>query len=358
MKYLLPFIFAATAAFAAHEPPNTVPGKIYESSPQLITPSAGPRVDHGIDAWIAADFIYWTARMDNLSYAQTGVTKGDVNASKGNTKYPDWRWKPGFKAGLGLGIPHDGWDVFVEYTWLHSRAWNSVNENEKGILATWNISHLLLFSKGVDDIQSAKSNWKLQYNALDLSLGRNYFVSKFLALRPFIGFKGGWINQDYRVKYHVAATDLDSNLRMKNDQSYWGIGLRTGLNTSWHLTQTWSFYGNLALSALWSQFEVNRKDTRIDTLNDGSQDSPPLNTNVTTINTENDFHTIKGLLELGIGMRGEWWFAEDRYHFLVQAGWEQQLWINHNQLIKTSVFQANHGDLTLQGLTIKARFDF
>ena len=358
MKRLIPLLFLACRAFAAHEPSYVVPGKIYEPTPQMITASAGPRVDHGIDACITADFLYWTARMENLSYVQTGASGGEVDSDKGNTKYPDWRWKPGFKVGLGLSLPHDGWDVYAEYTWHHSRAWHSIRENDNGFLPTWNISNLSLLSFTVNDIQSAKTNWKLHFNTIDLSLGRNYFISKFLKVRPFIGFKGSWIHQDYRVKYHATTTDLNTNLRMKNDQNYWGIGLRTGLNTAWHLTQTWSFYGNLALSALWSQFEVNRKDIRNDSQNSGGQTNPPLNTNVTVFNTESDFHTIKGILELGIGMRGEWWFMEDRYHFLIQAGWEEQLWLNHNQLIKTSVLQANHGDLVLQGLIIKARFDF
>jgi len=357
MKRLIPLLFLACSALIAHEPPYTIPGKIYESAPQMITPSAGPRVDHGIDACISADFIYWTARMDNLSFVQTGISAGNLYTSKGNTKYPDWGWKPGFKVGLGLALPHDGWDVYAEYTWLHSRAWNSTSEYTQGLIPSWNVANLFPSSNS-DSIQYAKASWRLYFNAIDLSVGRNYFISKFLTMRPFIGFKGSWIQQDYRVKYDTVTTELDTNLRMKNDQKYWGIGLRTGLNTAWHFTQTWSIYGNLALSGLWSQFEVDRKDTRNDTRNTGGPTNPPLNTNITIVNTENDFHTIKGILELGIGMRGEWWFFEDRYHFLIQAGWEQQLWINHNQLIKLSPMQANQGDLTLQGLTIKTRFDF
>ncbi len=358
MKRLIPLLLAATSIFAAHEPPYTVPGKIYETTPQIITPSAGPSVDHGIDAFITADFLYWTARMDGLSYVKTGMSNGSVNVIKGATKYPDWRWKPGFKVGLGLNLPHDGWDVYAEYTWLHSSAWNSTKDNKKGILPSWAIPPLWDLARGEDTVLSARVNWKLQFNALDLSLGRNYFISKFLTLRLFIGFKGSWIDQDYFVSYPIITDELDSFLTMKNDQDYWGIGLRSGLNTSWHLTQTWSFYGNLSLSALWGQFSVDRKDTRNDARNNGNPDRPPLNTTITVINTQNDFHTIKGILELSIGMRGEWWFAEDRYHFLVQAGWEEQLWINHNQLIKIFVVQADHGDLILQGLTIKGRFDF
>ncbi len=359
MKRLIPLLILTCSAFATHEPPYTVPGKIYGSTPQIITPSAGPRVDHGIDAFITGDFIYWTMRMDGLAYAITGSSDGTVNASKGATQYPDWKWKPGFKVGLGLNLPHDGWDVYAEYTWLHSRAWDSTstNDNNKGVIPTWNIAHLDQLSLGIDTINSTRSSWRAHFNTIDLSLGRNYFISKFLTLRPFIGFKGSWINQIYRVRYTISETQLDSTFRMKNDQRFWGIGLRAGLNTSWHLTQSWSIYGNMALSTLWSQFKVQRRDTRFDTANNGSN-TPPLNTLINVTKSEDDFHTIKGIIELGLGIRGEWWFLEDRYHFLVQGGWEEQFWINHNNLMKLTFAQSNHDDLVLQGLTIKARFDF
>ncbi|MCB1115486.1 MAG: hypothetical protein KDK71_03355 [Chlamydiia bacterium] len=358
MKTLTLLLSFSLLLFAATEPPYTTPGKIYESSTQTITPSAGPRVDHGINAFITGDFIYWTARMDGLAYVQTGVSDGGSNANHGKTRYPDWRWTPGFKAGLGLSIPHDGWDVFVEYTWLHSSAWDSLDNNIDGINPIWDISNLWNFAADVFTVQSARVNWKLYFNNFDVSLGRNYFVSRYLTLRPFIGFKGSWINQDYHVKCPIVTDEISSLFGMKNDQSYWGIGLRSGVNAAFRFTQTWSIYGNLALSALWSQFEVDRADTRNDSRNDGLPDRPPLNVTVTDINFEDSFHTVKGVLELGIGMRGEWWFLEDRYHILLQAGWEEQLWINHNQLAKVHFVSSAHGDLILQGLTVKMRFDF
>lgn len=83
MKRLLPILGLTIAAYATQVPPNAIPGKIYETSTQVITPSAGPRVDHGIDAFITGDFIYWTTRMDGLGYVQTGATDGLANATKG-----------------------------------------------------------------------------------------------------------------------------------------------------------------------------------------------------------------------------------------------------------------------------------
>lgn len=358
MKQLLALLALSIAGFSVQVPPHVIPGKIYETSTEVITPSAGPRVDHGIDVFMTTEFLCYTARMDSLGYLRSGATDGRTDAVYGKTRYPDWRWKPGFKIGLGLNLPQDGWDVNAEYTWLHSSAWDLVNKNQNGFLPTWNIANVFSQTSNVTSIQAARINWKLEFNAVDLLLGRNFFVSHFLTLRPFVGFKGSWINQDYHVRYIFANDEVATTLRMKNDQSYWGIGLRSGINTAWRFTQTWGIYGNIALSALWSQFEVERKDSRTDSRNGGGDNELPLNVTVSPIRFQDSFHTLKGVLELGIGMCGEWWFFEDRYHFSVQAGWEEQLWFNHNQLVKTLFSQLAHGDLLLQGLTIKTRFDF
>ncbi|MEM8727377.1 MAG: Lpg1974 family pore-forming outer membrane protein [Chlamydiota bacterium] len=356
-KRLISLLFLASGAAIEDEPPHAIPGKIYRSASQTIPPSAGPRVDHGIGACITADFICWTARMEHLSVVQTGISAGNIHANKGNTNYPDWRWKPGFKLGLGLALPRDGRDADADYTFLDSEAWNSNRENNQDLFPCRNIANLFPLIH-TDTVQGAKATWRFHFNAIDLSFGRNYFIGKFLKMRPFIGCKGSRIDQDYHLNYDVVTTELDSNLRMKNKQKYWGIGLRTGLNTARHSTQTSSIYGNLALSGLWSRFEVDRKDSRNDSRNAAGPTNPPLDTLLTVVKTGDHFHTLKAIPEIGIGMRREWRSFEDRYRFLIQLGWEQQLWINHNRLIIFSPMQANQGDLMLQRLTVKARLDF
>ncbi|WP_194847996.1 Lpg1974 family pore-forming outer membrane protein [Candidatus Neptunochlamydia vexilliferae] len=347
MKYLLPLIIACANVFA-------VAGKISDVK-GTITPNAGPRVDHGIDVFLNTDFIYWTPRMDGLAYAITGSGDGVSSTPRGSVKHLDWNWAPGFKVGAGLNLPHDGWDVTAEYTWLYSSADHKKAVSGSDILSPWNVSNLVSLLSN-SEIREARADWDIHFHTAHLSLGRNYFISNFLTLRPFVGFKGSWIDQDYRVRYTLEGT-IDSNLRMKNDQDFWGIGLRTGLDTGWQLTSILSLYGNFAISGLWSQFQVDRKDTRNDSNNPGGGNSP-LNTNITVLNSEDDFHTIKGVIEFGLGLRAEWWFFDDRYHFLIQGGWEEQLWINHNNLLKTYFAESDHGDLILQGFTMKLRFDF
>lgn len=90
---------------------------------------AEPQVCKGIDFFITADFIWWTAREDNLTYARNGINSDigpgliyQEDAKKGREKFPDWNWNPGFKIGLGKNLSHDQWDIYFEYTWLYSKA--------------------------------------------------------------------------------------------------------------------------------------------------------------------------------------------------------------------------------------------
>ncbi len=317
-----------------------------------ITPEASPQVTHGIDAFITADFIYWTSRMDGVAYAAGNRSDGTHSVSKGQVYHPDWDWDPGFKVGLGLNLPYDGWDLYVNYTSLNSNSSDSVDKIN--LMPTWNISDTLNSAIAKDYLQSASVNWQSRFNVIDVELGRNFYISKALALRPFIGFKGTWQEQDYRLRYNALVEPKEGTreltiLKMKNDQDSWGVGLRTGLNTSWNFVKHFSFYGDLALSGVWMGYDVERRDSRR---------PASSNTATTQVYIEDNHHSIEGVLEFGIGLRGQWYFFEERYSFLLQAGWEEQIWINHNRLVRLFVNESANGDFVLQGLTLKARFDF
>ena len=101
-------------------------------------------------------------------------------------------------------------------------------------------------------------------------------------------------------------------------------------------------FADLGLSTLWGAFTVKRTDKD--------------QTGLTYYETKNGFHTIKPVIELGAGIRKEQWFYNDRFHFSMQAGWEQQIWFSQNQFdFYTSPRQ---GDMNIQGFTAKVRFDF
>ncbi len=318
-----------------------------------ITPNAGPQVDHYISPFITADFIYFTTRQDGLGYVYTGIGNGVGNPSRGNVHHIGWDFDPGFKAGVGLNLQHDGWDIYAQYTYLRTApSDDSTSQPSNSFLFQY-----WVIGSGTSNLQptgtfaKATARWNNDFNVIDLELGRNYFISQFLTLRHHVGFKGTWQEQHFHLKelFDIGGNNPLVLWKMKNDMNYWGVGIRTGLNTAWHFVKWFGIYGDLSLSALWSNFDINRKDTRLDS----TQESTPI----TLAYFDNDYRTLKGVIEWDLGLRFDIWWSSDRYHFSLQAGWEEQVWINHNQLIRKNE-EAAHGDLIFQGLNVKARIDF
>ncbi len=316
-----------------------------------ITPNGGPCVKEGANFYVTADFTYWTAREDNLEFAVTEGTSsafGEAPPSrKGHVFRPETRWRPGFKVGAGHDFCYDGWDIYAEYTWYHLRnTRESANATSSLVVADayWFVN--IPTNPAISTYASADAAWFLNFNVVDFELGRNFYVSPRLMLRPFVGLKGTWQKQTLKVDFENPNTVFS----MKNRMKIWGIGILAGLESSWHLSRAFSVFGNLALSALWEQFKVNRFDQDL---------TESIDLRVSHLNVMDRFHIVRPVIEWMLGLRWETWFSCDAYHFAIEGGWEEQVWFAQNKFIRVpGCASSNEGDLTLQGLTIKARIDF
>ena len=319
-----------------------------------ITPCAGPKVREGKDINLSLAFLFWTARLDGLTYAKTGF--GDPNQfstfDKGDIYNVKWSWDPGFKAGIGWNFCHGCWDMSLQYTWFYTNVDDSKATQHYIVPGVKVYDPTALI--GPTQFQKASAHYDLHYQVGDLELGRNFYVSKTLKLRPFFGFKGTWQKQDYNVFYEtvpfiVALSPVAYSARF--DHALWGIGGRGGCNSSWQFSKAFSFYGNLALSAMWLHYNIERKDLFSIT----SKAENVVDQKV--VDTEGSLSVIKPVLELGVGLRAETYFGCGRYHILLEAGWESQVWANQTLLI-TVEENYDKQDLSLQGLTAKIRLDF
>ena len=315
-----------------------------------ITPMAGPRVACGADLFITADFIYWTTRMDGMGYAVSGVGSAAVVPGKGDVKQVDFSWDPGFKVGLGYNFEHDGWDIYAEYTWLRPGESASTSNAAGTLRPMWTDSGDLRDDTGNINavITNASASWDFDFNVVDLSLGRNYFISHYLTLRPFFGLKGTWQDHAFVARYTFSDTE---RRKTTIDQDSWAVGLRTGLNTVWYFNQYFGIYGDFSLAALWGECDVDRKDERIAVDANGGETATTRNF------TENDRYGMKSVFEIAMGLELDFWFSDDAFHLGTKAGWEMQYWPNQNQFFRW-LEEANHGDLYFMGFTLKVRFDF
>jgi len=335
---------------------------------KTITPNAMPIIQHGFNAYVTADFIYWTGRLDTLNYAHTGLSRpNEASPSFKGISEPgseigvDHKLSPGFKAGVGLSLGHDGWDTYFQYTWLHSHA-SSTSEQTT---ALWKFAPGSIFSNDFSLIGTSSGQWHLHFNTMDWELGREYFISPHLLLRPFIGLKGTWQRQTYNIDYdNISQADATGgglfnatstgSYSINNKQYFWGIGPRIGLNSSWQFNRNWGLFGDIAWSTLWSYFT----DSRIDTAKEVSAFSYQRQAGTPTIvaNERSRFHSVFPVLELALGARWDYWFLDDDYRIRIQAAWEEQVWFDQNHFIDGTF--SRYGALTLQGLTLAFRLDF
>ena len=351
LKNILPLIgamslFLFASAFADNDKPSapmlqskSEQGTYQRGMYREITPSAGPRVVHCADLFITADFIWWYALQEGNVYFASGFQdpqRTDLDAPRGRVAEVGRDWSPGFKVGIGLNLAHDGWDIYAEYTWLHAHDHDSLT-----------IQPIAIF-RGMRIISA---DWHLHFNVIDVELGRNFYLNQFLTMRPFIGLKGTWQEQDLQLNERLADNTvidfLPAHLHQHTD--VWGIGVRGGFNIAWYMTKSWSIYGDFAWTAMWTDYDLTEKLRRT-----------PLGQIASTLfyNSHLDSHySVKYIGELELGVRWEIWFDDDKTHFAIQAGWEEQAWINWNTAFPVDRIDI-WNNLSFHGLNLKFRFDF
>jgi hypothetical protein len=313
----------------------------------MINPPARPIVTDGVDLWFQAEALCMQAATNGLEYAIRRDSTTTPTFIVGNAKNATFKWNWGFRAGMGINLPHDGWDILANYTWFRARRHN----NQSTVLAVQSIAptETNLAADPEISVQSAQAHIKLTINMVDVELGREFFVSKWLTLRPHAGVRGAWITQNYDVNYAggtLGTTVLDTDAVCK----FKGFGLRAGLDSQWGLGSGVSIFAQVSLSNIWGRFRTQSKDNRI----------TAAGVNTSEYNVKDNYRVCRVISDLALGLRWDKLFSNDSYRIRLQLGWEQHMFFGLNQFIK-SISQKlanNRGDMTLHGLAFQARFDF
>jgi len=294
------------------------------------------------------EFLYWTLREDGLAFAQPGVApiSESVNVAKRkDTEFAEGNWVVGFRVGMGITLDHENWTALFQYTNISQS--NSASHTGP-LTPTWMLGGIQGVASGGLNVglqaQQANGTWNISFNHFTLELGK-----RFGYFTPHIGLAATWQKQKYNVAYEEftnMSTYEKLSSAMKNNN--WGIGIRTGVHSRWMFNKTVGFYGDAALAALWSRFQLLRKDTA--TQSDGNA--------VVPVNNSTDFHTVKPYLDMGLGVICAHTSKEKTYTLQAKMGWEEQVWWNENQLLHLFNGSGNSGDLAIQGLTLSLRIDY
>jgi hypothetical protein len=331
--------------------------------------NASATVDQGFVG--KASYLYWQAKEEGLDFVQSGDIEGGFPApitANITLLDPISEWQSGFQVGIGYIFPQRSqWDVLLNWTWFHSNASNSTSLNgplvaTKTLRPTW-----LPFLMG-PQVLDAAAQWGLKYDTLDLLLGRDFFLGKWLSFHPQAGVRAAHIHQDYQATYHgvyddgmggsifLGETSFDANW------TYNGMGVRFGTDGEWHINSYFSLVANGFLSILYGRYH----------LQESFQGGFPVGNPTPLreiINLNQHYYRLRTALETEIGFRSQTFFNNDKRRVVLGAYYGFSYWLRQNEMVNQflvfnttgDVFLTNlptSGDLQLQGLRIELEVDF
>ncbi|MCB1082500.1 MAG: hypothetical protein KDK63_05080 [Chlamydiia bacterium] len=285
---------------------------------------------------LSADLLYWYPSEEVTAIWADVVT---TTPEKRSWKAPgfEFKWDVGFRIGAGHHFEYDLWDTKFYWTYFRTASTHALSAKPNTSIGAEFFAALL----SGDTPRHLKVKWSLFFNMFDWELGRRTVVSKNLSIRPFIGVKGGWINQDIDATNSdlivlIFPTEASARERLKNN--FWGIGPQGGLHTKWNLYRSLSLLGDFSLASMWGSWRC----------------SDVYKTSFATKSTVNTKDSHLGAL-MYQGFMGLGW--EMGAHCSAKLGYEMQIWLNQLR-IATFQLQRLHGDLTFTGVTLRCRLDF
>ncbi len=349
----------ADGEFVAANMDNTSQHKMTQSPMMnhVILTSARPESDNGW--YVFADALYWHVDIGSTDWANVNQVGAVNTVAKNHSLNFKWDW--GFRAGLGANINHDMWDTNVYYTWLFAD--NSNKAGGSGLAVTDQIG-LASFNR---NLNSGSSKWSVHFSMFDWEVGRSYYISKNLALRPHTGIKGGWIDQKIHLVFNgtTIANPQSISVNERFQNNFWGVGPSFGVNGQWVLgsggsamNHRFSLFGDFGGALMYGHFNLKSKQVVTNSATDAQVaglDQKGLTRNLAV-----------GMLQGIFGLSWDTAFNQGKNHFMMKLGYELQYWFRQNQLVVTGSVNTTQtfrnrrlsDDLAIQGVTAEFRFDF
>lgn len=320
----------------------------------LPNPSARFKEPTGFDAF--ASFLFWTAREIGADcWAEVITTNGSVSSN--DLIALNFGWDPGFKIGLGYGMDYDQWDTQAYFTWFHTHSKDRIASEPGTVHSAFMGNFWVSNPEGAGlsgpSYQFASIDWAIQFNMFDWELGRNFWVSQSLALRPFLAAKGGWIHQLIRSTWqNPTFTGLSDPIpfsigKETVENNFWGIGPAAGVNMQWNLAafthHSLYLFGDFSGALMWGHWSFG------DVFNNDAQEE----VRVTVKDVNGGATMVRSFM--GLEWRSE--FDQKQYQFSTKLGYEAQFWLDQLQFYSFIGGTLNNA-LTLQGGTVEFSLDF
>lgn len=260
--------------------------------------------------YLQVDALYFQASENGVHYA----------IKEGHVLNPDFKYRFGGRATVGIALPHDCWQLVLQFTHYHGR--NRQNKTGGGFSPTW--AHPGLMPPGfVDNVYNM---WRLHMGLGDIDLTRHFCICDCLEFWPYFGLRYSEIRHKLRIYYD------DDFVSMKN--KFWGLGPIGGLEGLWRLNSWLGIFARGAGSLPYGKFYIHQSEGRLNFLD--------------------QYHQLCFIVEAALGL-------DFRYcNFFARVGWDVYLFLGQNQLARfiPGTFVSNQGDLSLHGLSLSLGIGF
>lgn len=338
------------------------------------------------DVYATASFLYWKPFEDGTTTYTLYIQNKSTPTVSSLTEFWDigsfdFEYKPAFKVGLGMHFPRDNWDLYAEYTWYHNTFNDYFTFTGPDPSLTGPVAHVQLFPtfsfhnydyKELLHPSSMHSKLDMDFDWVDLELGRNYYVGKSLTFHSHLGLRAAFLDQ--KISQFPVLTQAgfigpigpvphDSNVSSAIFQKTesWGIRPRAGLDMDFFLCRTLKVFGDIAASLLFTKYELTATQT-------GNFETDFLAQGVNATVHQKNLSPLRPNLEMGLGLKWGGTFFCERYFLELAAGYDFLMFWNQNMFrISNQSHDANLAaasimsldkDLYLHGLNVSLQFDF
>lgn len=317
--------------------------------------------------------IYEHPRVGGTEFAYTTqqtTTPFSFLPQKGSTKDIDFKWAWGIRAGVGYNFDYDGWDLQALYQWLSSNGNKQVDVGLLGYVVplkgtTSIVANCSNFTANDTYLAKfAKSQFAFNHHSIVLQLGRSYFVSSLLSLRPFFGFRATYLNLQQLVRFMGGESSIIGNIvglgvntvTVADTSRLWGLGPRAGVNTDWFLASGFSIFGNASFSLLYGWFDVNHRE---------KFSLCPSSNRIKLLANE---HRYLPATQLQLGLKYSKYFDSKHQKLEVSLGYDSLYYWRANQMLKVNEFAFTGGatekferyseDVSIRGVTFDVKWSF
>lgn len=344
-----------------------------EGAKALLLGSTNPqKMENNI--YLSVDVILWKSKFEGSAYTSKDATLVNYPVISDDEVYePHMSWDFGVKAGIGYNSCYDGWDAYFEYTYFKNKGHSthyaiandqviqglSILDSDTYQVAAPNMLSALTNQSVPGYAGKATSEVSLTLNDFHLELGKDFFISKGLSLRPSIGIQGLYLKIDQENTFSggdfaftaggkslfgidYSLLDLDNpQIFVRKYNHIAALGPRFGINTNWRIFKGLSMYADVNQSTLFSYLKRENKATA---------SAYPSNLQ----RNEYKIHRLLPITAFELGACYEHFFFDNSQKLTLRLGYENQYFFNVFNIGPDLVPDS----LGIYGVNFKIRWDF